>query len=75
VITVDVRPFLQAAQLLYTRPWLAERASAFGHLRTDGAHIDPTVRAIVSQADRMTAVETFAGLYQLAGLRRQSEPT
>jgi allophanate hydrolase len=75
VITVDVRPFLQAAQLLYTGPWLAERASAFGHLLTDGAHIDPTVRAIVSQADRMTAVETFAGMYQLAELRRQSEPT
>jgi allophanate hydrolase len=75
VIRVDVRPFLQAAQLLYTGPWLAERASAFGHLLTDGAHIDPTVRAIVSQADRMTAVETFAGMYQLAELRRQSEPT
>jgi allophanate hydrolase len=75
VITVDVRPFLQAAQLLYTGPWLAERASAFGHLLTDGAHIDPTVRAIVSQAGRITAIETFAGMYQLADLRRQSEPT
>lgn len=75
VITVDVRPFLQAAQLLYTGPWLAERAYAFGHLLTDGAHIDPTVRAIVSQAERMTAVETFVGMYQLAELRRQSEPT
>jgi allophanate hydrolase len=75
VITVDVRPFLEAAQLLYTGPWLAERASAFGHLLTDGAHIDPTVRAIVSRADRMTAVETFAGMYRLADLRRQSEPT
>jgi allophanate hydrolase len=75
VITVDVRPFLKAAQLLYTGPWLAERASAFGHLLTDGAHIDPTVRAIVSQAERMTAIETFAGMYQLAELRRQSEPT
>jgi len=75
VITVDVRPFLQAARLLYTGPWLAERASAFGHLLTDGAHIDPIVRAIVSQAERMTAIETFAGMYQLAELRRQSEPT
>jgi len=75
VITVDVRPFLQAAQLLYTGPWLAERACAFGHLLTDGAHIDPTVRAIVSQAERMTAVETFVGMYQLAELRRQGEPT
>jgi allophanate hydrolase len=75
LITVDVRPILQAAQLLYTGPWLAERASAFGHLLTDGAHIDPTVRAIVSQADRMTAVEAFAGMYQLAELRRQCEPT
>jgi allophanate hydrolase len=75
VITVDVRPFLQAAQMLYAGPWLAERACAFGHLLTDGAHIDPTVRAIVSQAERMTAVETFAGMYKLAELRRQGEPT
>jgi allophanate hydrolase len=74
VITIDVRPFLQAAQLLYTGPWLAERASAFGHLLTEGAHIDPVVRAIVSQADRMTAIEAFAGMYRLAELRRQSEP-
>jgi allophanate hydrolase len=74
VITVDVRPLLRAAELLYTGPWLAERASAFGHLLTDGDHIDPTVRAIVSQADGLTAVETFAGMYQLAELRRQSEP-
>ena len=75
VITVDVRPLLQAAQLLYAGPWLAERACAFGHLLTGGAHIDPTVRAIVSEAESMTAIETFAGMYQLADLRRQSEPT
>ena len=75
VVPVDVRPFLEAAELLYAGPWLAERALSFGHLLTDGAHIDPTVRAIVSQADRMTAIETFAGMYRLAELRRQSEPT
>jgi allophanate hydrolase len=75
VIPVDVRPFLAAAELLYAGPWLAERALSFRHLLTDGAHIDPTVRAIVSQADRLTAVDTFAGMYRLAELRRQSEST
>jgi allophanate hydrolase len=75
VIPVDVRPFLAAAELLYAGPWLAERALSFRHLLTDGVHIDPTVRAIVSQADRLTAMDTFAGMYRLAELRRQSEPT
>jgi len=75
VIAVEVRPFLGAAELLYAGPWLAERAWAFGHLLTDGAHIDPTVRAIVSQADRLTAIDTFAGMYRLAELRRETEPT
>jgi allophanate hydrolase len=75
VITVDVRPFLQAAELLYTGPWLAERVVAFGQLLTDAEHVDPTVRAILSRADRLTAVEAFTGMYQLAGLRRQTEPT
>jgi len=75
VIPVDVRPFLEAGELLYAGPWLAERALSFGHLLTDGDHIDPTVRAIVTQADGMTAADAFAGMYRLAGLRRQSEPT
>jgi allophanate hydrolase len=75
VIAVDVRPFLAAAELLYDGPWLAERAFSFRHLLTDGAHIDPTVRAIVSRADPLTAIDAFAGMYRLAELRRQSEPT
>jgi allophanate hydrolase len=75
VITVDVRPFLEAAELLYAGPWLAERAMSFGHLLTGGAHIDPTVRAIVSQADALSAVDTFGAMYRLAELARRSEPT
>jgi allophanate hydrolase len=75
VVKVNVRPFLEAAELLYAGPWLAERALSFGRLLPAGAHIDPTVRAVVSQADRMTAKDTFAGMYRLAELRRASEPT
>jgi allophanate hydrolase len=75
VIPVDVRPFLAAAELLHAGPWLAERALSLRHLPTDGTHIDPTAGAIASQAGRLTAVDTFAGMYRLAKLRRQTEPT
>lgn len=75
VVPVEVRPFLEAGELLYAGPWLAERALSFGHLLTDGDHIDPTVRAIVSKAGGMTATDTFAGMYRLAALQRQSERT
>jgi allophanate hydrolase len=74
VVAVDVRPFLEAADLLYAGPWLAERALSFGHLLTGGNHIDPSVRAIVSGAAGKTATGAFTAMYRLAELRRRSEP-
>jgi allophanate hydrolase len=74
VVPVDVVPFLEAAAMLYTGPWVAERYSAFGRfLEEDGPHLDPTVRQIVLGGRDSTAVAAFESFEKLAVLRRRSE--
>ncbi len=76
IVEVDVEPFLDAAQLLYSGPWLAERWAGFGHLlEPDGPHLDPVVRSIVLPGRDLLAADVFRGLERLATLRRRSEPT
>ncbi|MFJ8816468.1 allophanate hydrolase [Amycolatopsis thermoflava] len=72
VVRVDVTPFLAAARLLYEAAFVAERLAAFGHL-LDGPGVDPTVRGIVRGADRYSGADAFAGLHELARLRRLAE--
>ncbi|ROS44027.1 allophanate hydrolase [Amycolatopsis thermoflava] len=72
VVRVDVTPFLAAARLLYEAAFVAERLAAFGHL-LDGPGVDPTVRSIVRGADRYSGADVFAGLHELARLRRLAE--
>ena len=73
VVKVDVRPLLEAADLLYSGPWLAERWLAFGDKMDDDPAVDPTVRTIVRGGAALTAAEAFAGFDRLATLRRASE--
>jgi allophanate hydrolase len=74
VVTVDVRPLLEAAELLYAGPWLAERWLAFGDKLDDDSAVDPTVRAIVRKGAALTASDAFAGFGRLASLARATEP-
>lgn len=71
---IDISPLLEAAALLYDGPWIAERTAAMEAILRDHADtIDPTVRAIVTVGQGMTAVDAFRGQYRLAGLMRQAE--
>ncbi len=68
--------FLDTAAMLYAGPWVAERRAAVGAFmdaQSDAMH--PVTRAILSGADRYSAVDTFNALYRLAGFRRASEAT
>jgi allophanate hydrolase len=70
LVPVDITPFLDAARLLYSGPFVAERLAAFGHeLTPDGTHLDPTVRKIVLGGASITGADVFAGLDQLERLR------
>ena len=74
VVAVDVGPLLEAADLLYSGPWLAERWLAFGDKLDDVPEVDPTVRSIVRKGAALTASDAFAGFDRLAALARASEP-
>ena len=73
-VEVDIAPLLDAAKLLYSGPWVAERTAAVEPLlRATPSAIEPTVRAIVQAGLATTGVETFRGLYALEGYRRAAE--
>ncbi len=74
LVEIDIAPLLEAAQLLYGGPWVAERtASVEGLLRDNPDAIDPTVRSILEPGLAMSAVETWNGIYRLAALARHAE--
>ena len=73
-VEIDFSIFRAVADLLYSGPWVAERAAALGSfLETQGAAMDPTVYKIISGATRYSAIDTFRAQYRLEELRRISE--
>jgi allophanate hydrolase len=74
LVEIDIAPLLEAAQLLYGGPWVAERTAAVEDLlRSDPDAIDRTVRSILEPGLAMSAVETWNGIYRLAALARHAE--
>ncbi|CAO3441077.1 allophanate hydrolase [Azospirillum endophyticum] len=73
-VEVDFTPFRDAAQLLYSGPWVAERLAAirdFAETKPDSIH--PVVRGIILGAAGIGAADAFAGFYRLAELTRRAE--
>lgn len=74
VVEVDFSPFLQAAQLLYAGPWVAERYHVVQDLmqqRPDS--LLPVIQQIIAKATQYSAVDCFAAFYQLAAYKRQAD--
>jgi allophanate hydrolase len=72
-VEVDIAPLLQAAQLLYSGPWVAERTAALeDFLRTSAVAVHPVVRAIIAAGAGVTGVQAFRGQYELHALDRQA---
>ena len=71
---IDIDPLLDAAQLLYVGPWVAERSAALETILTEtpGA-VHPVVRAIVQPGFGVSAVNVFRGLYELQAYARVAE--
>lgn len=71
---LDFAPLLEAARLLYSGPWVAERTAALeAMLRDRPEAIDPTVREIVAAGRGLSAVDAFRGQYQLMAHARAAE--
>ena len=74
IVEIDLAPLLEAAQLLYGGPWVAERTAAMRDiLAKDPLAVDPTVRAVVEPGKDMSAVELFGGIYRMADLKRHAD--
>ncbi|MFZ4380512.1 MAG: allophanate hydrolase, partial [Sandarakinorhabdus sp.] len=74
VVEIDIAPLLEAAQLLYGGPWVAERTAAMaGILASNPNAIDPTVRAVVEQGWQHSAVDLWNAVYRLADIKRHAD--
>lgn len=74
-VEIDYAPFRDAAQLLYSGPWVAERTAAVGDFmeRADEkAGVWPTTRQIVLGGRKYSAVDAFEGQYRLAELKARA---
>lgn len=74
IVEIDYAPLQEAAQLLYSGPWVAERTAAMESiLASNPQAIDPTVREIVSVGLETRGVDLFNGIYRLAELKRHTD--
>lgn len=74
VVEIDYAPLQEAAQLLYSGPWVAERTAAMVNiLARNPEAVDPTVREIVEVGQGISAIELFNGIYRLAELKRHAD--
>ena len=74
VVEFDYSPFRDAAQLLYSGPWVAERFAAIRtFMKEHAADMDPTVRTIIGGADRISAADAFDGMYRLEELKARCD--
>lgn len=74
VVEFDFSPFMAAAELLYTGPWVAERLAAIkSFAQHNSAAIHETVRDIILGAEALTAVAAFEGYYRLEESKRRAE--
>jgi allophanate hydrolase len=74
LVEIDLEPLLEAAQLLYGGPWVAERTAALSGLLANNPNaIDDTVRSVVQPGSEISAVELWNGIYRLAELKRHAE--
>jgi len=74
-VEIDYAPFRDAAQLLYSGPWVAERTAAVGHFiekADEKAGVWPTTRLIVLGGRKYSAVDAFEGQYRLAELKARA---
>ena len=74
IVELDISPLNEAASLLYSGPWVAERTAATENLLASNPDaIHETVRQIVEPGLQVSAVDLFNGIYRLAELKRQAD--
>jgi allophanate hydrolase len=73
-VEIDIAPLLEAARLLYSGPWVAERTAMLEPLlKSNPTAIHPVVRAIAEAGRGISAVDAFRGQYALQEYARRAE--
>ena len=74
-VEIDYAPFLAAAELLYSGPWVAERTAAVGAFIEGAPEADvwPATRQIILRGRQYSAVDAFEGQYKLAAFKARAE--
>jgi allophanate hydrolase len=74
LVEIDMEPFYRAARMLYEGPWVAERYIAARRVIEQAPQaMHPVTRQIMLGGARFSAVDAFAGFYEIAELRRRCE--
>ena len=69
LIELDMSVLFETAQLLYEGPWVAERYSVVEKwMQSKPEVLDPSVRQVISNALKFTAVDAFKAQYKLTDL-------
>lgn len=72
-VTVDFTPFREAAELLYSGPWVAERFAAVGEFLLQGLDgVDETVGRIIKSGANYAAADAYRAAYRLEELKREA---
>jgi len=73
-VEVDFQPFLDAADLLYSGPWVNERHAAVGDfVEAQPEAVLDTTRAIIRSGLKIPAPDVFKAMYKLQALKRTSD--
>jgi allophanate hydrolase len=73
-VLIDFAPYIEAGQLLYEGPWIAERYIVIEPLlRSAADSLHPITRQIIAGGATPTAADAFRAQYRLQTLRRASE--
>jgi allophanate hydrolase len=72
-VTVDFTPFREAAELLYSGPWVAERYASVGEfLQTQSEGVNEVVKAIILGGAKFSAADAFRSMYRLETLKQSA---
>jgi allophanate hydrolase len=71
---INYGPFHDAAELLYSGPWVVERLAAIKTFLTEHPNaLHPVTARIIGGAKGITGTDTFEAIYRLAEIRRAAE--
>jgi allophanate hydrolase len=72
-VTIDFTAFREAAELLYSGPWVAERYAAVGEfLQMHSEGINEVVKAIILGGAKFSAADAYRSMYRLESLKQSA---